>query len=101
MVSLISCSHFLQNACIIGRKLTLYLQLDDVVGTDKRFNIKARNNRDDGGYFWRTIVDLTDWGLGQREYEDPYGEVSVSFVITGSELYKYHHSLNFGANDAW
>ncbi|KAH0420927.1 hypothetical protein CcaCcLH18_13725 [Colletotrichum camelliae] len=74
----------------------------EVVGTNRRFNIKARTNYDAFKYNQRTIVDLSGWGLGMREFEDPDQEVSLSFVITGSETYGYHHSLSFGnTQDAW
>lgn len=72
----------------------------EVVGTSKKFNIKARTNIP-GDYPRRTIVDLTGWGLGQREYKDPLQDTGVTFVITGSEEYGYHHSLNFGTTNAW
>ncbi|KAF0331158.1 mutanase [Colletotrichum asianum] len=73
----------------------------EVVGTSHRFNIKARTHFPDK-YNLRTVVDLSGWGLGMREYEDPDTEVSLSFVITGSETYGYHHSLSFeNTQDAW
>ncbi|OBR10453.1 mutanase [Colletotrichum higginsianum IMI 349063] len=70
----------------------------EVVGTARRFNIKARTHIPHQ-YPRRTIVDLDGWGLGAREYEDPDTQASVTFVITGSESYGYHHSMTWGSSD--
>ncbi|KAL3454952.1 PLC-like phosphodiesterase [Aspergillus heterothallicus] len=77
-----------------------------VEGTDRQFNIKARTHyAGDESATWtkRTIVDLSDWGLGEREFKDPQVGVPVSFVITGSEDYGYYTSLSFDTSglDAW
>ncbi|KAI8158327.1 Mutanase [Colletotrichum sp. SAR 10_70] len=87
--------------CVIEYAVSGTSRVDDkgeayyeVVGTSHRFNIKARTHFPNK-YNLRTVVDLRGWGLGMREYEDPDTEVSLSFVITGSETYGYHHSLSF------
>ncbi|KAI8267365.1 Mutanase [Colletotrichum sp. SAR11_239] len=50
----------------------------------------------------RFVVDLDGWGLGVKEYEVPETEVSITFVITGSENYGYHHSLTLDSSPvAW
>lgn len=67
-------------------------------GTDKTFEIRGTTHIPDD-YPWRTVVDLTGMGLGQREYGDPGEETSVTLVITGSEEYGYITSLSFGANN--
>ncbi|KAM7184344.1 PLC-like phosphodiesterase, TIM beta/alpha-barrel-containing domain containing protein [Rhypophila sp. PSN 637] len=67
-------------------------------GTSKTFAIRGTTRIPDS-YPWRTVVDLTGMGHGQREYGNPAAETSVTLVITGSEEYGYITSLAYGANN--
>lgn len=69
----------------------------DVVGTNHRFHIKATQN-DKEKYYYRTIWDMTEWGLGYKEFKNPDAEVAVNFVITGSEEYGYYTSMDWASS---
>ncbi|KAI9370696.1 PLC-like phosphodiesterase [Aspergillus egyptiacus] len=66
-----------------------------IVGTDKRFEIRATTHIPHD-YPRRTVIDLSDMGLGQREYLDPRAEVPVTLVITGSNGHGFRASLTYG-----
>lgn len=69
----------------------------DVVGTNHRFHIKATQN-DKEKYYYRTIWDMSEWGLGYKEFKNPDAEVAVNFVITGSEEYGYYTSMDWASS---
>lgn len=69
----------------------------DVVGTNHRFHIKATQN-DKEKYYYRTIWDMNEWGLGYKEFKNPDSEVAVNFVITGSEEYGYFTSMDWDSS---
>lgn len=71
-----------------------------VEGTDKKFTIRGTTHIPDD-YPWRTVVDLSGMGLGQREFGDPAEETSVTVVITGSEEFGYRSSINFPGAANW
>ncbi|KAF9872878.1 hypothetical protein CkaCkLH20_09741 [Colletotrichum karsti] len=73
----------------------------EVVGTSREFHVKATTHYPHSRP-QRFVVNLDGWGLGTREYEIPGSEVSVTFVITGSESYGYHHSLTLDSSpEGW
>ncbi|KAL5051346.1 hypothetical protein BDW71DRAFT_52015 [Aspergillus fruticulosus] len=67
-----------------------------IAGTSKKFEIRATTHIPDT-YWRRTVIDLSDMGLGQREYLDPRAEVPVTLVITGSDSYGFMASLTHGS----
>ncbi|KAL6235356.1 hypothetical protein BDW75DRAFT_144158 [Aspergillus navahoensis] len=69
-----------------------------IVGTNKKFEIRATTHIPDT-YWRRTVIDLSDMGLGQREYLDPRAEVPVTLVITGSDGYGFMASLTHGSGN--
>ncbi|KAL4820329.1 PLC-like phosphodiesterase [Aspergillus spinulosporus] len=69
-----------------------------IVGTSKKFEIRATTHIPHM-YWRRTVIDLSDMGLGQREYLDPRAEVPVTLVITGSDSYGFMASLTHGSGN--
>ncbi|KAB5577639.1 hypothetical protein GE09DRAFT_1213862 [Coniochaeta sp. 2T2.1] len=49
-------------------------------------------------YYYRTIWDMSEWGLGYKEYKNPAAEVAVNFVITGREEYGYYTSMDWASS---
>ncbi|KAF4825555.1 Mutanase [Colletotrichum siamense] len=73
----------------------------EVKGTNHEFRIRCTTHYPSDMPI-RFVVDLDSWGLGVKEYEVPETEVSITFVITGSENYGYHHSLTLDSSPvAW
>ncbi|KAL4901412.1 hypothetical protein BDW74DRAFT_187650 [Aspergillus multicolor] len=69
-----------------------------IEGTSKKFEIRATTHIPDT-YWRRTVIDLSDMGLGQREYLDPRAEVPVTLVITGSDSHGFMASLTHGSGN--
>ncbi|KAL4973438.1 PLC-like phosphodiesterase [Aspergillus desertorum] len=69
-----------------------------IAGTSKKFEIRATTHIPDT-YWRRTVIDLSEMGLGQREYLDPRAEVPVTLVITGSDSYGFMASLTYGSGN--
>ncbi|KAK2770089.1 putative exo-beta-1,3-glucanase [Colletotrichum kahawae] len=73
----------------------------EVEGTNHEFRIRCTTHYP-ADMPIRFVVDLDGWGLGTKEYEVPETEVSITFVITGSENYGYHHSLTLDSSpEGW
>ncbi|KAF4491793.1 Mutanase [Colletotrichum fructicola Nara gc5] len=73
----------------------------EVKGTNHEFRIRCTTHYPSVRPI-RFVVDLDGWGLGVKEYEVPETEVSITFVITGSENYGYYHSLTLDSSPvAW
>ncbi|KAK4224389.1 hypothetical protein QBC38DRAFT_502299 [Podospora fimiseda] len=69
----------------------LYYSLN---GTNLTFAIRATTHLNDWSgdqYWYRTVVDLTDMGMGQREYGDTQPGVSLTLVITGYDTTDTSH----------
>jgi hypothetical protein len=58
-----------------------------------KFAILARTHYG-SDYNKRTIVDLSDWGMGVRESEQAGSQASVNLVITGSQSYGFYSTIN-------
>jgi hypothetical protein len=72
-----------------------------VVGTSRTFMIKATTHIPDE-FPRRTIIDLSGWNMGRREYSDPHPEVPITIIITGSEQYGYSSSIyQDQSKDGW
>lgn len=67
----------------------VYYKID---GTNQGFQVRKTTHIPDD-YPRRTIFDLSNMNLGQREYLDPGKESSVTLVITGSAQYGFQASL--------
>ena len=75
----------------------------DVEGTNRGFSIHATTHISSPGaeiYPYRTWVNLSDWGMGAREFEDPKPGVPVTFIIVGSEERGYYTTLT-KAPEGW
>lgn len=66
-----------------------------IEGTNKQFHVRKTTHIPDK-FPRRTIFDLSNMGLGQREYLDPGKESAVTLVITGSDEYGFTASLRHG-----
>jgi len=71
----------------------------DIEGTSLRFEVRCTTHIPDT-YPRRIILDLSDMGLGQREYKVPDQKVPVTLIITGSESYGFIANLRHG-HGAW
>jgi len=63
--------------------------------TGLKFEVRATTHIPDI-YPRRVVFDLTQMGMGQREYKVPEQEVPVTLVITGSATYGFITSLSHG-----